>query len=149
MSAFRRQWERVTVSSAWVFKTFEDLSGQKKISFSNIIYFILYKSFVIFIWMFFHLRGRKETQKSLWWVWVRCSSHVPSQPLTLTHFTGLWGWRCLEETLDAAQELLSHSKNIGVLSTLLYPQKQSTEPCKLLWRKLTPSQPDSVQYGNC
>lgn len=49
-----------------------------------------------FIWMFFHLRGRKETQKHLWWVWVSCFSHVPTQPLTLIQFSGLWGCRCLE-----------------------------------------------------
>jgi len=57
-------------------------------------------------------------------------------------------WR---EIHDAVRALLTHSKNLlsTVWSTLFYPQMQSTAPCEMLWRKLTPSQPDSVQYGDC
>lgn len=97
--------------------------------------------------MFFHFKGRKETQNTPWSVWVSCSSHVPSQPLTLIQFTGL---RCLEENPWCCTSIAQPQQKLRCLiNTLLYPQMRSTAPCKLLWRKLTPSQPDSVQHGNC
>lgn len=48
----------------------------------------------------------------------------------------------------AVQELFSCDWNIGVLSTLAWSQKSNPPPYRLSWRKLTPSQPHSVQQDN-
>lgn len=48
------------------------------------------------------------------------------------------------EILDTVQWLLSSSYNINVLSTLFRSKIQNIAPQGSLWRKWTPSQPDSV-----
>lgn len=48
---------------------------------------------------------------------------------------------------DAVQELLSNSQPTGVLRTLFESLIPNTAPQGLLWRKLTPSHPDLVQWG--
>jgi len=52
------------------------------------------------------------------------------------------------EGLAAVQALLHNSENIIGLSTLFQPQIQSTALYELLWRKLTPSQPDPAEQLN-
>lgn len=68
--------------------------------------------------------------------------HVPSQPLPCPPPTLCWqGERNPPCFTNAAQRQL----DTGALSALIQPQMESKALCRLLWHKLTPSQPDTVQ----
>lgn len=47
----------------------------------------------------------------------------------------------------AVQALLSSSQNTGVVSKLKPQIQKKTAPYSLVWRKLTPSQPDQYNLG--
>lgn len=53
------------------------------------------------------------------------------------------------EGLDAVPALLSNSKSTAVLPRLSWPQMPNTAPHQLLWRTLTPSQPDPAKSDIC
>lgn len=81
---------------------------------------------------------------SLWWVVISCPRSLPSQLLMHPQPAHWQGNVRNREILDAVQWLLSSSYNINVLSTLFWSKIQNIAPYGFPWRKLTPSQPDSV-----
>lgn len=84
----------------------------------------------------------------LWPAWASCPSCIPSQSLAhlqLTHCRDRVGKR---ESFDIVQALFSSSPNIGVFINAALATIQNTASPRLLWKKLTPSQTDTVQGGN-
>lgn len=101
-----------------------------------------------------------ESRDSAHLTWRHMSQNIPlvnlgqlcPLPTPLVHPQPThWTWTGREgqsgkqrKSLDAVQALFSSSQSFGVLSRLLRPQIQSTEPYGLQGRKLTPSQTETV-----
>lgn len=97
---------------------------------------------VFYCWALHYMAQNSSLVSSAQLFWLR-----PSQLLVYPQPTQ-WGDRGgRRESLNVEQELLSNSKNIGVLSTLFQSQIQSTPLYRLLWRKLTLFQADPNQSG--
>lgn len=88
------------------------------------------------------------SQISLWWVWVSCPSHVPSQLLTYSEHT-----HCRNRVGNIDKALRLCKRCSATAKTRMCCQHSFSHKSKqlygLLWRTLTPSQPDPEHFTMC